>query len=198
MFKLGFSLIFLSVLIDEDGGVKLMFSPQVSLIISAVIFTIGIIFLYRVKNSDEESVNEIKYSDEYKSKLLIKYMYFWLAIALLLDITIALLLENQFWSHINPFDSNIVFLVLLFISIFSGFLKVKVLPTQNKLICSRLGFITSNISGIKDLIINEKELVIISQDNGRFTFRLNRFSKPVSDYLAYICSNMPNKPIKRD
>jgi hypothetical protein len=125
-------------------------------------------------------------------------MCYWLAIALLIDVVIAGLLEDQFWPNINPFDSSILFLVLFFISTFSSALKVEFSTDKSKVKYSRLGFITSNISSFKDVKVSENELIIISQDNGKFIFQLERFTKPMRDSLVATCLNMPNKPFKQD
>ena len=193
------SLLFFSVILEESLGHDLGLTSQTSLALSLATFSIALILLFRVKNRDDVPLQEIIYSEEFKARSLIKYMCYWLAIALLIDVVIAGLLEDQFWSNINPFDSGYLFLILLFVSIFSSGLKVEFSTDKSKVKCSRLGFITSRITKFKNVNVNvsENELIIISQDNGKFIFKLERFTKPMRDCLVGTCLNMP-KPFKQD
>jgi hypothetical protein len=187
------SLLFISVILEESLSHKLGLNSQTSLALSFSTFLIALILLFRVKNRDDVSLQEIIYSEEFKARSLIKYMCYWFAIALLIDVVIAGLLEDQFWSNINPFDSSCLFLILLFVSVFSSGLKVEFSTDKSKVKCSRLGFITSRITNFKSVNVSGNELIIISQDNGKFTFKLDRFTKPMRESLVGTCLNMPNK-----
>ena len=192
------SLLFFSVILEERLGHDLGLTSQTSLALSLTTFSIALILLFRVKNRDDVPLQEFIYSEEFKARSLIKYMCYWLAIALLIDVVIAGLLEDQFWSNINPFDSGYLFLILLFVSIFSSGLKVEFSTDKSKVKCSRLGFMTSRITNFKNVNVSENELIIISQDNGKFIFKLERFAKPMRDCLVDTCLNMPNKSLKQD
>lgn len=190
------SLIIISVVLEHSLGRALGFTSQESLAFSLMIFFTGLLLLNKVKDRDDVSSREVVYSDEFKAKTLFKYMCLWFGFALFIDVLIAGLLEDQFWSNINPFDSRFLFVILFFMATFASSLKVDFYADNSKIKCSRLGFVTSRITGFNSVDISENEVIIISQDDGKFIFKLGRFSKPVRDALVAACRNLPDKSLK--